>query len=127
MDSFYPFRPGDWVEVRPVADVLATLDHHASLEELLFMPEMVQYCGHRFQVGRSLDADDSLNGATCSRRMAGTFNLETYCDGSGHGGCEGRCLLFWKAAWLKAADGPATDEVTPCSAATADVEWLEAA
>jgi hypothetical protein len=41
MESENPFQVGDWVEIRPVAEVLATLDDQASCDDLLFMPEMV--------------------------------------------------------------------------------------
>lgn len=27
------------------------------------------------------------------------------CDGSGHDGCQASCLIFWKTAWLKRAEG----------------------
>src|SRR6185503_21358541 len=29
------------------------------------------------------------------------------CDGSAHDGCQARCYLLWKTAWLTAADAPA--------------------
>jgi hypothetical protein len=38
--------------------------------------------------------------------MARTVHLEDVrCDGSDHDGCEAGCLIFWKEAWLKRADG----------------------
>ena len=37
------------------------------------------------------------------------------CDGSAHDGCQAGCLLFWKLAWLKAADAPADTLSIPSS------------
>jgi hypothetical protein len=43
-------RVGDWVEVRSQAEILATLDERGCLDGLPFMPQMVDFCGRRFQV-----------------------------------------------------------------------------
>ena len=40
--------PGDIVEVRPAAEMLATLDGKDTLNDLPFMPEMLQCVGRRF-------------------------------------------------------------------------------
>jgi hypothetical protein len=43
--------------------------------------------------------------ATGSRRMHATVYLEDLrCDGSGHGGCQAGCKLYWKEAWLRRVD-----------------------
>ncbi|MFL5256626.1 MAG: hypothetical protein ACJ8AI_27780 [Rhodopila sp.] len=127
MKSDNPFQVGDWVETRPVAEVLATLDDQASTDALLFMPEMVRFCGHRFQVAEPVQRGRALRRDPVVPRLAEAVNLETYCDGSGHDGCEGRCLMFWNAAWLRVADGPVADQPPPPAEETAGIEWLEAA
>ena len=39
------------------------------------------------------------------------------CDGSGHGGCQAACRIYWKDAWLRRVDDhpevvePGTDDV----------------
>ena len=43
-----PLRPGDVVEVRSAAEILATLDRDGALEKMPFMPEMVTHIGHRY-------------------------------------------------------------------------------
>jgi len=102
---------GDWVEVRSIGEVLATLDSLGCLEALPFMPEMVQYCGKRFRVFRSAHkACDTIN-KSGNRRMANAVHLEGLrCDGQAHGGCQARCLIFWKEAWLKRVSGPESKE-----------------
>jgi hypothetical protein len=35
-------RVGDWVEIRPLAEIMATLDENGALDATPFMPEMAQ-------------------------------------------------------------------------------------
>jgi hypothetical protein len=44
------FFPGDLVEVRPLNEILATLDGTGTLEKLPFMPEMTALAGRQFRV-----------------------------------------------------------------------------
>lgn len=97
-------KAGDWVEVRSVPEILATLDNEAKVDGLPFMPEMLQFAGQRFQVTARADKTCDTISQTGGRRMLNTVHLETRCDGSAHGGCQASCLLFWKEEWLKAAD-----------------------
>ncbi len=99
------FRPGELVEVRSEAEILATLDPRGMLDRLPFMPEMLKYCGMRFRVSRRAEKTcDTIAGST-SRRMIGAVHLENLrCSGEEHGGCQARCLLFWKDEWLKKVD-----------------------
>jgi hypothetical protein len=95
-------RAGDWVEVRSKEEILSTLDKTGRLEQMPFMPEMLQYCGRKFQVGkRAHKTCDPVNGLQ-SRRLPDAVHLEDLrCDGAAHAGCQAGCLLFWKEAWLK--------------------------
>jgi hypothetical protein len=99
-------RVGDWVEVRSANEIRETLDDEGSLAGLPFMPEMLQFCGKRFRVYKS--AHKTCDTINCDgiRRMENAVHLEGLrCDGAAHGGCQATCLLFWKEAWLKRADG----------------------
>lgn len=101
------YRAGDWVEVKSADEILATLDDKGRLGRLPFMPEMLQYCGRRFRV--SSVAHKTCDTATLimGRRMQGAVFLEDLrCDGSLHGGCQARCLVFWKTQWLKPVESP---------------------
>ena len=100
-------RAGDWVEVRSVEEILATLDDLGSLDGLPFMPEMLQYCGRRFQVFKSAHKTCDTIATYRNRRMNNAVHLEGLrCDGAAHDGCQAACLLFWKEAWLKPVPGP---------------------
>jgi hypothetical protein len=100
-------RAGDWVEVRPLDEVLATLDEWGCLDAMPFMPEMARFCGQRLQVfkaaHKTCDTIQSFKG----RRLEHAVHLVGLrCDGGFHGGCQAGCLLFWKEAWLRRVDGP---------------------
>lgn len=108
-------RAGDWVEVRSAEEILATLDARGRLDALPFMPEMLQYCGKRFQVFKSAHKTCDTLGTYRNRHMKDAVHLERLrCDGAGHDGCQAGCLLFWKQSWLKRVDKPDTREtLTP--------------
>ena len=100
-----PLRPGDVVEVRSAAEILATLDSDGAVESMPFMPEMARHAGRRYTVTRRVDKICDTIAATGSRRMHATVYLEDLrCDGSGHGGCQAGCKLYWKEAWLRRVD-----------------------
>jgi hypothetical protein len=101
-----PLRPGDLVEVRSLAEILGTLDARGRLDGLPFMPEMAAHCGRRFRVRRRVDKIYDWVQTNRLRRLRGVVMLEDLtCDGASHGGCQARCLVLWKEAWLRLADG----------------------
>lgn len=100
-----PLRPGDVVEVKSAGEILATLDGDAALGSMPFMPEMVRHAGRRYTVTRRVDKICDTVGTSGSRRMYDTVYLdELRCDGSGHGGCQAGCKIYWKEAWLRRID-----------------------
>lgn len=102
---------GEWVQVRSKEEILATLDQKGQLEGLPFMPEMFEHCGKRVRVfKRAHKTCDPPNGLH-SLRMPRAVHLEgVRCNGNSHGGCQARCLVFWKDAWLKRLDPPSSEE-----------------
>ena len=95
-------KPGDIVRVREKSEILKTLDQSGALEGMPFMTEMLRYCGQEFKVYKRADKTCDTVNRTGGRRLFDTVHLEDLrCDGSGHGGCEASCLLFWKEAWLQ--------------------------
>jgi hypothetical protein len=100
-------RAGDVVEVRPLSEILATLDSNGELENLPFMPEMVAMCGRRFIVDKVATKTCDTITRSGMRRMDRAVHLrDVRCDGSAHGGCQAACLIYWKNAWLRRIDGP---------------------
>src|SRR5262245_1074656 len=104
-----PLRPGDIVEVRSAAEIFATLDSSAALDNMPFMPEMIAHARRRYRVSRRVDKICDTIAATGSRRIYDTVYLEDLrCDGAGHGGCQAGCMLYWKEAWLRRVEDDAT-------------------
>jgi hypothetical protein len=116
------FRRGNWVTVRSLEEILATLDADGKLEGMPFMPEMASLCGRTFQVYRR--AERTCVEGVGNRRLERTVLLEgARCDGSDHDGCERRCLFFWNEAWLTAADGN-TEQSDSAAAFGTDMPYL---
>jgi hypothetical protein len=93
---------GDMVEIRPWAEIRATLDDRGCREALPFMPEMVRMCGQRARVFRSMHRLFDYRKTRRMRQMDGAVLLVgVVCDGSSHGNCEAACHSVWKAAWLR--------------------------
>ena len=71
-------KPGDVVEVRSPAEILATLDDDATLDAMPFMPEMLRHAGKRFTVSRRVEKIcDTVSGALptaggCATRSSST-------------------------------------------------------
>lgn len=108
------YRKGDLLRVKSVDEILSTLDSDATVEGLLFMPEMLEYAGREFRVQAS--AHKTCDGKGATRQMDRTVHLDGLrCDGSAHDGCQAGCLLFWREEWLR----PAT-EAQPQATETVD-------
>ena len=87
-------RAGDWVRVRSHEEILATLDERGCLEELPFIPQMLRYCGQRFQVSkRAHKLCDTVHGTGARGLTASVFLDDLRCDGQVYGGCEMECLI----------------------------------
>ena len=108
-------RPGDLVEVRAPEEILQTLDTDGTLDQLPFMPEMVEFCGKRFRVSKRVLK-------TCyytERNAAGFRKFKTddvvlldglRCSGAAHDGCQKACTIFWREAWLRKIESAAAHE-----------------
>ncbi len=95
-------RVGDYVEVRSIPEILATLGEDGALDSMPFMPEMLEFCGRRFRVFKRADKTCDNIQPWSLRAVKDAVHLEgVRCDGAGHDGCEAGCMIFWKEAWLK--------------------------
>lgn len=99
-------RPGETVQVRPLDEILATLDDRGTRNGLPFMPEMARHCGSRQRVFRRVEKLNDYIDHRGLRRMPGFVMLEgVQCDGTSHGGCQARCYTRWHEDWLRRAPG----------------------
>jgi len=95
-------RAGELVQVRTKEEILETLDANGRLDELPFMPEMLEYCGKTIRVRKRAHKTCDPSVGIGGRKMTNTVHLEDIrCNGSAHDGCEAGCLIFWKEAWLR--------------------------
>jgi hypothetical protein len=94
------------VRVRSAVEVLSTLDAQGRLEGLPFMPEMIPYLGRTLTVRRRAD-QTCVEGLGLRGLPRAVFLEDARCDGAAHDGCQRRCALMWKEAWLRPAGAPA--------------------
>lgn len=106
LSAFYGLKVGDWVEVKSKDEILATLDQNGCLDGMPFMPEMLEYCGQRFQVFKRAHKTCDFSKGMDSRRLENAVHLrDLRCSGAAHGGCQAECMLFWNDAWLRPESG----------------------
>jgi hypothetical protein len=101
-------QPGDYVEVKPVAEILSTLDEEGRLNGLAYIPSMASFVGQRFKVFKRMDTmyqEESGN----VRRLRNTVLLDgVHCDGLLMR-CDRACFFYWREAWLRRVDGLGAD------------------
>jgi hypothetical protein len=99
-------QPGEWVEVKPIESIFATLDRHANNRGLWFSPPMRLLCGQRRRVERRIERL-IVDGTGEMRKMHDTVFLEGSLCGCAHiafGGCS-RCeFVYWREIWLRRSD-----------------------
>jgi len=101
-------QAGNWVRVRSLKEIKATLNHWNQVKGCAFMPEMAEYCGTKHRVlkhmKRFVDERDLL-----IKKSSGIILLEgVMCQGTAEfGSCDRACFHFWREEWLEKVDGPA--------------------
>jgi len=100
-DEVLDLQPGEWVEVKTVEEIMATLGSRRRHKGLLWMTGMQKYCGTRCRVYRRVERIVlETNGEL--RNMKNAVLLEgAMCDGAQFGGCDRSCFHFWREVWLR--------------------------
>jgi hypothetical protein len=97
-----PLQAGDWVRVRSLKEIEATLNQWRQLRGCTFMPEMAEYCGTTQRVlkpmKRFVDERDLR-----VKKSNGIILLEAVmCRGTAEfGSCDRSCFVFWREEWLE--------------------------
>lgn len=100
-------QPGEWVEVKSLKEIFATLDAQGKLMGLRFNKEMARFCGGQFRVYKRLEKMILESTGELRKIKTPTVMLEgVFCDGKAHGGCDRSCFCFWREAWLKRVQSP---------------------
>jgi hypothetical protein len=97
---------GDWVQVKTLPEIEATLDARQKNRGLEFSPGMSHYCGRRMRVRQRLER--MIVEATGEMRdVANTVLLEnSNCDGFCARGCPRSNPLYWREIWLRRLPAP---------------------
>jgi hypothetical protein len=94
-------KPGEYVEVKSLNEIRATLDRRGRNRGLSFNLEMLKYCGKRYKVLKRVDKM-VIEPTVTIRQIANTVLLEDVtCDGQAHGDCPRMCYCLWREIWLK--------------------------
>ncbi len=104
-DEVLNLEPGEWVQVRSLEEISATLDENGKYKGLYFMPEMQRYCGKKFKVFKKVEIIKlESTGELRKLRSPSVFLEGVYCNGERHDGCDRSCFHFWREVWLKRVD-----------------------
>jgi hypothetical protein len=107
-------RPGDIVEVKAPEEIIQTLDADGALDHLPFMPEMIGFCGNRFQVSRRA-LNTCVSGPNAGMRVFPKDDVvlldDLRCSGADHDGCQKGCVIFWREAWLRKVESSGPSKV----------------
>ena len=113
-------QSGEWVEVKPLEEIIETLNRRGQNRGLRFSPDMRRLCGRRLRVASRIDRL-VVDGTGQMRQLQNTVRLEGStcgCDyiGLGLGGCA-RCeVTYWREIWLRRTNPPTEFEPTTSQA-----------
>jgi hypothetical protein len=99
-------QPGELVEVRSLAEIIATLDINQRNRNLWFDREMVRYCGRRFRVQSRVDRLlDEKTGEMIVTKTPCLILDGAVCVGDYHKLCPRQDHAFFREIWLKRVEG----------------------
>ncbi len=94
-------KPGDLVRVKDREQIRATLDTVGRNRGLVFLPDMVRFCGQTFRVARRIERA-VIDYSGQMKSFHNTVALEgVYCSGLPLGACGRNCYHLWREAWLE--------------------------
>lgn len=121
VDEVLNLEVGEWVEVRPLAEIEATLLDKRTCRGLFFMPDMSRFCGQRLRVYKKVKRI-ALESTGEVKTVRNTVFLEgAICDGQPVYGCDRSCFYFWREAWLRrVSSGESSRAISTTPAPVAD-------
>ncbi|MGW8258395.1 MAG: hypothetical protein ACWGMZ_12995 [Thermoguttaceae bacterium] len=100
-------QPGEWVEVKSLPEIQATLDANGKNRGLGFASEQAFFCGKRYRVSGQVKKI-ILEWSGEMRDVTNTVKLEEItCNGRICRSCPRNCLHLWREIWLRRVSGPA--------------------
>jgi hypothetical protein len=103
-------QAGEWVQVKPLEQILKTLDGRGLNRGLYFSLDMRHYCGRKLRVKSRLD-NVIADGTGKMHHFRNTVALEgSICDcdyvGLAMGDCARREVTYWREIWLQRCEPP---------------------
>jgi len=105
-------RAGEWIEIKPVADISETLNSRAYNRGLYFTPAMGGMAGEQRQVQGRIEKI-IVDGTGEMRQLHNTaFLKDSYCGCScvAFGGCPRGEFAYWRDIWLRRVQDAAADQ-----------------
>ena len=105
-------RPGEWIQIKPVSNIVETLNERGYNRGLLFTPAMGRSCGEKHQVKRKLEKI-IVDGTGEMRQMHDTAFLEGSmcgCSCVAFGGCPRGEFAYWRDIWLQRVPAESSKE-----------------
>ncbi len=103
-------RPGDWVEVRPSDEILATITRNGFNRGMRYDMEMAKYSGERHRVEMRVDKlINEVTGKMMAMKSACIQLEDVYCRAECTAkriGCPRASNTYWREIWLRRVDGP---------------------
>lgn len=102
-------QPGEWVRVKSIDQISATLRADNSNRGLSFDREMLKYCGRTAQVLRRVDhIIDELSGQMLTMKTPCIVLADVVCASDYHRSCPRGIYLYWREIWLERVPAPLT-------------------
>ncbi len=103
-------QPGEWVEVKPTAEILATITTSGFNRGMRYDMEMAKYSGDRFRVQkRVIKLINEQTGVMVPMKSACIQLENVYCRAECTPmrlGCPRASNTYWREIWLKRVEGP---------------------
>jgi hypothetical protein len=94
-------QPGEWVEIKSLAEIEATLDAKGRNHGLSFEPEMAMHCGRRYRVAGHVHTI-IIEETGKMAKLSNTVVLGgLVCQGICMKNCPRANFLYWREIWLK--------------------------
>ena len=101
-NSSTTLKPGDIVRVRPFYEIQRTLDKKGFYKGMLFIDEMVRYCGKTYKVFKRVDKVFMHRDKKMQKCRDVVLLEGVLCHGYGPEiDCDRTCFFFWKDQWLE--------------------------
>jgi hypothetical protein len=100
-------QPGEWVRVKSVEEITATLNADNSNRGMLFDREMLKYCGRTAQVLRRVEhIIDESTGRMLTMKTPCIVLADVVCTADYHRSCPRGIYAYWREIWLERVPSP---------------------